>query len=404
MGNRRELAAFCAAAALSACKIDAATFTPPDGDGPGDASGLAECKAQRVVHLVGGRGGLAWFTLAWPSPSMITGFQPGFAYDDPGNAKDVTSDPGHPLFARRTGTRAIWEGLGKEPQPSVFVAGSNESHTLQPGSILLGGGVALAAGGAAIQATLAPRLAVLQFSPGGPYGQAPGAPSSVSVADVEGAIGQFQGMITPQVEQQLRPSAAQLARYVSSNAVQVEIDLGTRLAFTANAFRFGLLGTVIMQAVNDDPHTAFSSGPPTQRANNLAAMLDAFYSDLATSSEMTCGQGGNALSLADNVVLIVTGDTPKNSFDNANWPDVTPGGANLMYVRSNGFTRPGWFGEIRPTGRLNFDPTTGALDPMASAASSTKAAVAGALYAIARGDKARVQSFTDAPFDGVIRP
>jgi hypothetical protein len=226
----------------------------------------------------------------------------------------------------------------------------------------------------------------------------------VSVADVDGAIAMFQGMVTPEVEQQLRPSAAQLARYVSSSAVQVEVELGTRLAFTANAFRFGLLGTVIMQAVNDDPHNAFISGPPTQRANNLATMLDAFYSDLATSSEMTCGQGGAPLSLADNVVLIVTGDTPKNSFTASSWPDGTPGSANLMYVRSNGFTRPGWFGQIRPNVRTNFDPTTGALDPMASVASSTRAAVAGALYAIARGDKARVQAFTAAPFDGVIRP
>ena len=41
-------------------------------NGPGDAGSASgpppvECQAQRVVHLVGGNGGLAWFTLVWPA-------------------------------------------------------------------------------------------------------------------------------------------------------------------------------------------------------------------------------------------------------------------------------------------------------------------------------------------------
>lgn len=120
------------------------------------------------------------------------------------------------------------------------------------------------------------------------------------------------------------------------------------------------------------------------------------------SSELACGRGGAALSLADNVVTIVVGDTPKNSFANAGWGDGSPGLANWAYVRSNGFTKPGWFGTIQPGSRVNFNPTTGAADPTATIADSTAAAFAGALYAIARGDKTKVRLVTAAPFDGVI--
>jgi len=379
-----------------------ATNEAPVLDGLGPA---VDCKAQRIVHLVGGNGGLAWFTLVWPAPAVITSFQPTFAYDDPSLARDVSSDPAHPLFARRIGARAIWEGVGRDPHPSVFVAGSNETHTAAPQSIVRSGSAELVAAGAVIQASLEPVLPVLGFANALPYGPAAGAPSLASVTDVEGAIAALRPGITPAIEQQLRPSAAQLARYVSPGAPQVMVTLGTQLAFTANAFRFGLIGSVLMPAFNDDPHGAFATaGVATQRANELVTALDAFYSDLQASAELTCGRGGNFLPLADNVVLIVTGDTPKNSFVNGGWPDGTPGNSNLMYVRSNGFTRPGWFGQIQPMTRTNFDPNTGALDAAASNVSSTAATFAGALYAIARGDRAAVGAFTTAPFDGVILP
>jgi hypothetical protein len=385
-----------------------ATDAPGGGDAPAPA---VDCKVQRVVHIIAGNGGFAWFTLVWPAPAVITSFQPTFAYDDPGNAANATTDPAHPLFARRIGARALWDGLGQDPQPSVFIAGSNETHTSTPQSIVrapVNGtvGAELVAAGAALQGSLAPPLPVLAFARDQPYGPAPGAPTTVLVTDVEGAITALRatGALTPAIEQQVRPSAAQLASYVAPGAPQASVTLATELAFTANAFHFGLIGSVIMPAFNDDPHGAFSGGIalPAQRANDLATTLDAFYRDLATGSEPLCGRGGNFLSLADNVVLIATGDTPKNSFDNAGWADGTPGGSNWMYLRSNGFTKPGWFGQVTPGARTNFEPFTGQLDPMTATASSTAAAFAGALYAIARGDRAAVQAVTPAPFDGVI--
>jgi hypothetical protein len=130
-------------------------------------------------------------------------------------------------------------------------------------------------------------------------------------------------------------------------------------------------------------------------------MLEAFYTDLLPFNELDCGNGGDFLSLADNVVMIVTGDTPKNSFMATGWPDGTPGNANWMYVRSNGFTKPGWFGDVSETGRTNFDPNTG-MPAMVGIDVSTDAAVAGTLFAIARGDAAAIQPFTSAPFGGVV--
>jgi hypothetical protein len=382
---------------LTACRFD---LPDPEPDSGGDPV-LAECKAQRVVNIVGSNASLAWFTLVWPLPAVITGFQPNYAYDNPADARNITTEARHPLFARRFGVNALWDGLGNDPQPSAFVAGQNETLTDYPSSIVINGGTGLIAAAAVLQAPLAPKVPVLQFSSVGIYGSAPGAPPVVSASNVDAAIAALQ--VAPEIEAQLRPSAAQLASYIPPGALGLEVRLGTMLAFTANAFRLGLIGSVIMPGTRDYPTTAWSDAPPTGRANNLTAMLNAFYSELSTNSETSCGRDGVPLSLADNVVMIVIGDTPLNPFDvTGSWVTSTPGSANVMYVRSNGFTRPGWFGQIQPSIRTNFDPITGEADSMASVSSSTAAAWAGALYAVARGDKAAVKAFRDIPFDGVI--
>jgi hypothetical protein len=373
------------------------------GDGMADGLGLPECRAQRLVHVVAGTGGFAWFTLVWPPPKVITQFVTTFAYDNPATAKDMTTEVAHQLYARRVvGGRAVWEGSGRDPMPTVFVAGMNETHSRSPVSFVQVGGVGLGAAAAAIQVpALDPVVPALVIGDAGPYGVAMGAPATVQVNDVEGGVtvlASFGG-----TESQLRPSQAQLARYVAPGALAVEVDVATKLAFAANALRARLVSTVIVGAFNDDPHGAFVGNTATTRANSLALALDAFYADLATANEVACGRAGQPLSLADNVVMVVNGDTPKNSFDNVNWGDGTPGNANWVYVRSNGFTKPGWFGEIDPTtARTNWNPLTGLLDGATLAADSTRAAWAGAIYAIARGRKPAVQDFTASPFDGAI--
>src|SRR5262249_57836465 len=81
---------------------------------------------------------------------------------------------------------------------------------------------------------------------------------------------------------------------------------------------------------------------------------------------------------------------PKNSFQHGCWPDGTVRNINLLYVRSNGYLKPGWFGSLTPTTRTNFDPTTGAPSGSGPGPDPTAAAQLGILFAIARGDATAV--------------
>ena len=144
------------------------------------------------------------------------------------------------------------------------------------------------------------------------------------------------------------------------------------------------------------------AGVVTPTADGLTRILDGFYAKLAAATETSCSHAGRTLSLADNVVLVVNGDTFKNPFNRAGWGDGTVGGSNLVFVRGNGYLRPGWFGEVTPTARTNFDPWTGALQPSTPNAASTLAAQLGVLYAIARGNPAAVGRSSAGPYAGVI--
>ena len=89
-----------------------------------------------------------------------------------------------------------------------------------------------------------------------------------------------------------------------------------------------LISTALLPAFNDDPHGVFADGTATARADGLARILDGFYTELAAHTETRCGHAGRALSLADNVVMVVSGDTP-NLSRNASWA----GDAPMPYIR-----------------------------------------------------------------------
>jgi hypothetical protein len=364
---------------------------------------LPECTAQRTVHIVAGNGGLAWFTLVWPLPAVITANNASYSYDDVTLASLVPgTEAGHPLYARRIGARTLLDGTGTHPQPSVFVAGQNETHTNSPSTTQLGG-IEIVAAGAALQGGLeAPVPAVKIGSV--PYGPAADAPVPAVGVDVEAAISAIEA-ITPlsaEVEASLRPTNAVLASWGVDGGTQASFaTLARNLLFAANAFRLGLVSTVVIPGTNDDPHGAFDGGFAKQRADLLAQILDGFYTELGAHSETTCGHAGVPLSLADNVVLVVSGDTFKNPFNKSGWGDGTPGNANLLYVRSNGYLKPGWFGAIAPATRTNFDPDTGALTAL-GAVPASNAARAGALFAISRGDAAAVTAVSSATYGGVV--
>lgn len=377
-----------------------------------------ECPAQRVVHIVGGNGSLGWFTQVWPLPAVVgaSPFNPSYSLDDPANFELVPgTGASHPLYARLIGARHVLEGLGESPEPTVFVASTNQTHDEAPKTTLLDTGVEVVAAGAALQAPLARGLVAISIDPLSPlpFGPAPGAPTVARVVDVAAAIQALKAVtpISPAVEQDLTPSSAQLASYGVTGATPALVAaLARNLAFAANAFRLGLVGTVVMRGFNNDPHGAFDSGDATPRAIDLTNLLDGFYADLAAHHEPTCGVDGRAPSLADNTVLAVSGDTYKTPFNRFGWGDGTPGNSNLLYVRSNGFLKPGWFGSITtaavPNARIDFDPTTGELAPVPSPnpTPATRAAQLGLLYAISRGNAAAVAQVSAAPYQGVIAP
>ena len=259
----------------------------------------------------------------------------------------------HPLYARNLlASRVLWEGVGSQPMPSAFVVGTNQTHTTTPQTTTLSPGADVVAVGASAQKGLAPIAPVLGFTGGQdvPYGETPSTPKLARAASIDDAVIILKmAGLTPLQEQQIRPDAAKLATWGIGQNTPVRVtELARLLLFTANTFRFGLVGTVIMPAMQDDPHGAFASSPfpATAGADALARVLDGFYTELATANEVACGHRGLLLSLADNVVMLVSGDTPKSSFQRNGWPDGTTGNANIMYVRSNGWLEPGWFGEI----------------------------------------------------------
>ena len=106
-------------------------------------------------------------------------------------------------------------------------------------------------------------------------------------------------------------------------------------------------------------------------------------------------------------VLIVSGDTPKDSFNSNGWPDGTTANYNLLYVRSNGWLTPGWFGQVSPLGKADFSPTTGQqVSPStpASSASARNGALGGVLHAISRGNAAFVNLSGVGACQGVLAP
>ena len=309
---------------------------------------------------------------------------------------------------RKIGTRVLWEGIGARGQPTAFVAGMNQTHTSTPNTTTLAvGGPEVIAAGCVVQAGLASPRPVLSFKEGLVFGPAPGAPAVAYVANAAAAAADVRATagLSAAVEHDLQPSPATLASWgIDGTSPAGLATLAANLLFTANAFRLGLVSTVLMPAFNDDPHGAFAAGDALAiaRANALARVLDGFYAELAAHTEPKCEPVGTPLSLADNVVLVVSGDTFKTPFNRNGWGDGTPGQANLLYVRTNGYLQPGWFGLVSSNGRTNFDPTTGAASAATLPAASTAAARLGILFAIARGDTTAVAKASTAPYTGVI--
>src|SRR6185503_9784685 len=191
---------------------------------------------------------------------------------------------------------------------------------------------------------------------------------------------------------QLVPLPEDLTRYGLDGGTATKLsEIGRALITTVKAFKLGLTQSVIVPAMQDDPHGAF------QDMNNLNAtvgllgkMFEEFMNDMIAIPDPVC----TSRSLGDTVVMTVHGDTPKDPRDNNGWPDGTPNNSNWLYVMGNGYIKTGWFGGVKADGSTSgFNPTTGEEVPGQPADATSAAAGAAVAFAVARGDMKRVKDF-----------
>jgi hypothetical protein len=420
------------------------------GSALADEAGL---RAMRAVNLVAGTGALAWFTLVWPAPAVIQGYKTDYAYDNPTKAASVMG-PGGSLFARLVDKTPLWQRFGQKKYVSAILCSNAYAHDVAyTGPITLPStSTALFAAQAAMQnslRSLVPSVGVSFQGKQMPYGSAKGAPTPTHVTSAGELAALFESSASRLMDRLATPRNRQLHeqhyravlrlhamadrssyRAAFSDAAQGVSLVGEALRqrllpepgqaeswslpdssgrfralaelmiVTANALKLGLTAQVNLPVLNDDPHPAFVDGGLTagRNADSLTRILQSFLEELDTAPDALSA----ATRLSDNVIMTVSGDTPKHPFVAANWPDNVPGNANWIYVLSQGYIRPGWTGSVNPTGRTLFDPRTGMGDSSAPVADCTEAALASVLYATSRGNKQRVTEFTRAEYSGLI--
>lgn len=399
----------------------------------------------RSVHLVAGDGGFAWFQLLWPHVDIAKAGNDNFAFHANGQAKDAVGTDKPFVYA----PESPFQGLDKTKQITAFMAGTNQTHTPTPGSAAtVGNGQSMLAVAAAIQRQTPSLLPVIAMNPVN-FGTAPGAPQVATVNNADGMVQLFNSaaskvtLAVPEdaalfeayykayvglnaaagrptwarqlrtgktsanflgknLAAQLAPSTDDLGRYgIDAGAPNKLAELARGFITTAKAFKLGLTQSVIMPAMRDDPHGAFNNMDNLRNTvASLGTILDEFMNDMMAIQDPAC----SARSLADNVVLTVHGDTPKDPRNRGGWPDGTPNNSNWLYVLGNGHLKTGWFGGVRANGTTDgFDPTTGNVAPGQQSNATSAAAGAAVAFAVAKGDMRRVQDFYSGPsISGIV--
>lgn len=428
----------------------------------GSALAQSAVSLKSSVNIIGGTGGGAWFQLLFPTPRVIKGFQGAYAYDDPKKAVAVSGiDGGRELYVRKltTGPR-LWENYGASKNVSVLTCGAPNAHEVAPvtsGTSTLpngvGGPINLFAGLSAIQTSLkatVPAIGIKFNNTDPPYGRAPGAAPQSTVADAQSMISLFssaasqvlsrlmttqnqaafdlyykafqgltktssratfarafndakvaENLLAKNLRTLLMPQTGQRAMWMGGIASNEKVEaMADALIVTANAFKLGLCAQVSIPVFQDDPHGAFGSiSNVANVADSTAWVLQSFLDELAKTKDANVP----GKTLADNVIMTFIADTWKDPFTASGWPDGYTANVNWVYVMSQGFIKPGWFGDVRPDGSTRFDPATGALNAGVPEAVMRSGAMAAILFAASGGDKRRVNDFYNAgSYDGII--
>lgn len=412
--------------------------------GRGVAEAAAANPTRRSVHIRAGTGGLAWFQLLWPHNDVAAASRPDAAWHLPGQQQLVTGTD-RPLTI---GPHTPFASLPANRQITALVAGRAECHTNNPETIARAlSGSSLFAIAAALQTTnpsVVPVIAVDDLA----LGTANGAPVAARVPRGSDIVGLFNSAASRAGSLLATASSAELyrahyatlaglnraadrsttrrayatgrsaARFVGTNlserlsispadeaaygitpAMRPDLaELGRTLIVTAKAFQMGLTQSVIVPGLRDDPHDAFTD-PASLAATALGhkAILDGFLADLTTRRDDVSQQ-----PLVDDVVITIEGDTPKTPIDRRGWGDNPPDDSNWIYVLGAGSLRTGWFGGVDRDGNVTgFDPASGVAGPNQHDLQA-QAAVAAVAYAIARGDRRRVQELSNVDIGGLV--
>jgi hypothetical protein len=443
--SRRHFLRFTAAAgALLA--LDRAKVLDVIAGSAGTAMADDACATtMRSLHIIGGTGGFAWFNLLFPHVEIATSSDQSFAFHAQGQAVKATDTDNPFYFAPET----PWQKLDRAKRISAFMAGTNQTHTNTPSAAAtLGGGQSLLAGIAAIQSATPSLLPVIGLDPIS-FGTAPGAPDVATVSNADGMVQLFNSAASQAVLSQpkdaalfeayykafasfdhaagrptwarplrtgkasanflgknlaseLAPTAADLMAYgVDGNTPTKLGEIGRAMITAVKAFKLGLTQAVVIPAMMDDPHGAFADMATLQMTvKALGGMLDQFLADMALVQDPLC----TSRTLADDVVITIHGDTPKDPRNKDGWPDGTPSDSNWIYVMGNGYLKTGWFGGVHADGSVSgFDPTSGKDMPGQTSDATSASAGAAAAYAVAKGDMRRVKDFYNGPaLDGIV--
>jgi hypothetical protein len=409
------------------------------------AADTAACATtKRHIHFFDGNGGLSNWTQIFPFPKVIGNTNAAYSHYALGKGVDATGyDKPY-----KYGPDSPWQnGAWKI---SAFVSGRNETHTGNPTSVTTLGANTMLASAAAIQQANPSLLPVLSVG-GITFGTAPGAPSVAAVgastqlvdlfnsrasltlltAPENGALAEayykaFLGLnaaagrstmasqfgtgkvsmnlLAKNLSSQLTPTTADLAVFGVTGTTPASIANAARgLITTVKAFSLGLTSMMVYSGpFKDDPHGLFAGGDAaaTAKGQALGKMMQGLYDFSKSMQDPSC----SAKTLADSMVLSVSGDTFKAPFNRNGWGDGTPGNSNMLYVMGGGYLKTGLIGDMDPaSGAGGWDPSTGnAATFNGMGATLGTAAAAAVLYAVSKGDMRRVGDFTTQKIDGIV--
>ena len=401
------------------------------------AYAAAAATTTRSVSIVAGNGGLSWFTLMWPHNDIAAGATATnqLAWHKPGQ-QTLVAGTDRPLTI---GPDTPWATLPGSQQVTCFTSGQNETHTEQPKTPVNLNGSNIYSVISALQAS-APSVIPIVTIGNVDIGTAPGSARPANVQNAAGIVGLFNsaasragGLLANASDATLYKAqydaftqlnraanrsttkiayttASGAAKFLGTNlATQLAIqptdltrygvtgttrstvsDIANALIIAVKAFKMGLTNSIVLPAMDDDPHGAFDQGDVNTVPAQLKLVFDGFMSDLQNTVDSESNQ-----ALSDDTVITVHGDTPKNCTMKTGWVDSTPGNSNEVYVYGAGNLMTGRWGAIDRTGKLTSFAADGTDTTTYNPTTTANIACASIAYAVAKRDDRAISLFAN---------